>query len=153
MFGITSEYLHDILDVHSLKRIISRTTTHLKPFAKDFQAIAFRGMSGAIVAPTVACRLNKEIIVVRKKGLNAHSSLIVEGSRNIKNYIIIDDFVCEGATVVSIQEEIKKFCPKAKCIGLYMYMYSNMDCDAYKLINQSIKANLFKKAAWRVFAQ
>lgn len=151
MFGITSEYLHDILDVKSLKQIISTTVRHLKPYQDDFQAIAFRGMSGAIVAPTVACRLNKEIVVVRKKGLNAHSSLIVEGSRNIGRYIIIDDFVCEGFTILSIQREIKKFCPEAKCSGLYMYMYGNVEPMVYKRINRRVTNNLFKQANWRVF--
>src|SRR4051812_10409313 len=70
------ETLHDIINV------LSRY---------DFDAIAFRGLSGALFAPTVAMKMGKTLIAVRKKS-TIHSSRIVEGDYNARRYIILDDF-------------------------------------------------------------
>jgi len=84
---------------------------------KEFDSIAFRSMSGALLAPPVAAILGKSLIMVRKEE-NSHSSHKVEGDIFAKTYIIVDDFTSSGKTARTIVEEIKIFAPQAKCLGL-----------------------------------
>ena len=59
----------------------------IKESGIECDAIAFRGMSGALVGPMVALELGKEFIMVRKRNANSHSSYMVEG-----NTRLIDNF-------------------------------------------------------------
>src|SRR6185437_651522 len=67
---------------------------------EDFDAIAFTGLSGALVAPIVADLLGKELIAVRKEKTN-HSSNQIEGYIAGKTYIILDDCRSSGKTIRS----------------------------------------------------
>lgn len=51
-------------------------------------------MSGALIAPIVALRMNKPIIMVRKSSEKSHSSRIVEGYKAASKYVILDDLIC-----------------------------------------------------------
>lgn len=84
----------------------------------NFDSIAFMGMSGALVAPTIASRMNKELLMVRKKDEKRHSSFDVEGYSISKRFVIVDDFVCSGETVTYILDQIKEFAPDSICIGI-----------------------------------
>ncbi len=55
----------------------------------DFDAVAFRGMSGAILAPILALRLGKTMIMVRKPGAYCHSDYRVEGDLGARRYVIV----------------------------------------------------------------
>ncbi len=116
--------------------------------ANRFDAIAFAGMSGAIIAPMVAYKLNKPLIVVRKESDtsisgNSHSSRMVEGCIFARTYLIIDDFIDTGNTIKRIIDQIKvaaenkkylvpsyilenpNYVPYVpKCVGVYCYSYS-----------------------------
>jgi len=88
-----------------------------------FDAIAFRGNSGALIAPTLALALDKTMLMIRKNcpcGIHSfsHSSHEVEGDYGAKTYIIADDIISSGTTAQAIVEEIKKVAPKAKCLGV-----------------------------------
>jgi adenine/guanine phosphoribosyltransferase-like PRPP-binding protein len=83
-----------------------------------FDTIAFSGMSGAILAPAVALKMNKALALVRKMADSSHSKSRVEGNCAVNKYVIIDDFIETGATRDYIQEMMSGFAPKAKCIGL-----------------------------------
>jgi hypoxanthine phosphoribosyltransferase len=72
-----------------------------------FDAIAFTGLSGALIAPLVADKLKKPIIAVRKEK-TTHSDCFVEGCFSGKKYIIVDDQISTGATIKSIKDKIKK---------------------------------------------
>ncbi len=109
----------------------------------DFDAVAFRGMSGAMFAPTIANRLNKKMILVRKNhdvrndknwdNAPSHCSQKVCGYINSKRYLIVDDFCETGRTASEIMKEVKKFAPKAKCVGLVECTKLNiMSVDAIK---------------------
>lgn len=85
----------------------------------QFDALAFTGMSGALIAPLVAMRMDKPLIMVRKRGEQSHAgSMYVEGDYNARRYIIIDDLVASGDTARRIVHEISLAMPKAQCLGL-----------------------------------
>jgi orotate phosphoribosyltransferase len=114
--SIKSQYLYSYLDPKSLNTKLVSSKKIVLPLI--FDSIAFRGMSGALCAPTLAVRMKKNLIMVRKEGDKNHSGSLVEGFSNSKRYIIVDDFIDSGNTVCEIVKAVKKFSPKAKCIGI-----------------------------------
>ena len=119
---IHSSYLHPVLS-HSLV-----TTKNVNKIAKllkryDFDGIAFRGMSGALVAPLLAFVCKKSLLMVRKPKTEemSHADYPVEGDANVKRYIIIDDFMSSGNTCRTIVKQVNVFAPTAICIGVLFY--------------------------------
>lgn len=95
-----------------------------------FDAIACRGVSGMLIAPIVAMRLNKTLIVVRK-GEPTHSTYAVEGDHGAQRYIILDDFIDSGDTIREIGASVHNANPSAKCVGFIAYKrLSNKDTYA-----------------------
>jgi hypothetical protein len=95
----------------------------------DFDSIAFRGLSGALVAPIVAMQMNKTLIAVRKPHEDAHTIHRVEGDMGARRFIILDDFVCSGDTVRAILKDIDdEFSDRGttppECLGAFSYAYS-----------------------------
>jgi orotate phosphoribosyltransferase-like protein len=86
----------------------------------EFDSIAFRGLSGALVAPLVCVLLNKWPIAVRKEHEKAHSSHVVEGFRSAR-YIILDDLIDSGSTVDRIIYEMTEQHGSAECVGIALY--------------------------------
>ena len=87
----------------------------------DFDAIAFRGMSGALTAPVVAHAMGKQLIMCRKREEVNHSGRAVEGFKASKRYVIVDDIISSGHTVSLIQRMISVFAPNAECIGILQW--------------------------------
>lgn len=119
-----SDYLSDALCGNSLNNIIKTAYKRLKRHAHKFDAIAFTGMSGGLVAPALAAKLKKPLLMVRKgslKGLT-HSTKRVEGITYAQTYLIIDDCIATGRTIKRIKRAITKFAPMAKPVGIYMYI-------------------------------
>lgn len=112
-----------------------------------YDTLAFRGISGALVAPVLAFITGKELIVVRretdfmspinedKRDSATHSSHLVEGHVGTKRYIIVDDFVSTGATAAAIHKAIKDINPKAKCLGVLEMRYMDYELPS---INKGI---------------
>jgi adenine/guanine phosphoribosyltransferase-like PRPP-binding protein len=117
-------YLESLLNPQVRKDTVKRVTKILKEFDKvrPFDAIAVSGMSGALIGSTIADRLGKGIIVVRKEDdTSTHSWYKVEGAI-CERYIIIDDLIASGKTVRRIIDQIKKEqYQDAKCVGIYLY--------------------------------
>lgn len=114
---MSNSYFHKFLDGAKLAKISADCAANLKRY--EFDAIAFRGMSGAMIAPPVAALMGKTLILVRKPGESTHSSDTVEGDvRYIKRYVILDDFVATGNTAREIQRAIQQYNPKAVCLGV-----------------------------------
>lgn len=108
-----SSYLQSIYsDPADYKKLISRVATRLRNLRKrtPFDAIAFRGTSGAAIAYPVSARLGVPLICVRKKGDDGHHSGVVEGSNyiDVKRYIIIDDFIASGNTMDEILSAVNR---------------------------------------------
>ena len=102
----------------------------LKPREHLFQAIAFRGLSGAMVAPIIAYVMGKKIIPVRKPKTDEdnHSGATVEAPpfgnlvpAEERKILIIDDFIASGKTVATIVKLIGNWDRRAECIGVLQY--------------------------------
>ena len=116
---IGCEYLVGAVKTDTRKYIVKRIVEKIKELNLDFDAIAFRGMSGAIIAPIVANELNKDLLMVRKSDGN-HSGFELEGNRNSQNYIIIDDLIATGKTINSILSVVKNR-TSSNCLGIFLY--------------------------------
>jgi len=118
-------YLYKIIRVENLRPIVDEVVEISKRF--EFDAWAFRGNSGALLASPLALATGKTMIMVRKPDIKTHSDRVVEGDVGARRYIIVDDCVSSGATARAIVEAIKEVAPKAKCVGvleaLNLYRY------------------------------
>lgn len=114
-------YLHEAFDRRSRTSTINWVTRQLAHI--DCDAIVFCGVSGALVAPTVAHLTGKSIIVVRKESELCHSSMKIESSNTrCSKYVIVDDFIATGTTVRFIIEQMLKApFSKSKCVGIITY--------------------------------
>jgi orotate phosphoribosyltransferase len=104
---IVSHYFKEALHPTMLRWLVNRAVRELKKADVDFDTIAFRGVSGALFGPPLAVRMNKSMLVVRKE--SSHSVYPIEGNKATQKYIIVDDFVSSGATVLTIKEKIKNW--------------------------------------------
>ena len=127
-----SDYLGYNFSGKCLKKTIAKTIRMIKSSNIKFDAIAFTGISGALVAPSVATELEKQLIVVRKSLKYCHSMCMIEGcSKKNCRYIIIDDGISHGDTIKNILKELDKTRNQpdlkyknfsiAKCVGVFLY--------------------------------
>jgi len=120
--AIHSNYLTGALTPKQVRKFVRAAVPLLKKY--DFQAIAFRGMSGALIAPLLAYKCNKTLVMVRKPKLHFdehHSPLQIEGDNAMQRYIIVDDLTASGATVRAIVRGVAEFAPQAKCLGCLFF--------------------------------
>lgn len=106
---IDSIYLSRALDPVEIANVITAAERQLKNV--EFDAIAFRGMSGALIAPIIAYLMHKSLIMVRKPKTAEpnHSGRLIEGDMYATRYVIIDDCTSTGQTVNTIHDEIRKW--------------------------------------------
>jgi orotate phosphoribosyltransferase len=121
---LNSDYLGQVLNPGELVYTADNLVKLIQQSKVEFDSIAFRGMSGALIAPMIAAKMGKELIMVRKEG-SSHSMMAVEGYANCKAFIIVDDMVETGGTVQCICEKINRFCPGSKAVGIFLY-YKDM---------------------------
>lgn len=101
----------------------------------EFDAFAFSGFSGALIAPILARELKKTLLHVRKaadlEGAS-HAYEVLEGDFDAKKYIIVDDFIHGGSTVSYIQSTINSqwkyawmtrfgHLPAPECVAVALY--------------------------------
>ena len=101
----------------------------------DFDAVAFRGISGNLIAPAIAMEMNKSLIAVRKTTKDCHSDRRVEGDIAARRYVIVDDFICSGATVNAIMDEIYEVNKEGRCIGVLEAMCLSEHNETYKCLS------------------
>ena len=105
----------------AIKAIVARIRqSKLKP-----QAVAARGMSGALVVMAIAAKLKIPAIIIRKEGESSHACGRHERTAlgDAKTYIIVDDFVTSGRTVDAIMDGVSDcttMMPK-DCKGVFEY--------------------------------
>jgi adenine/guanine phosphoribosyltransferase-like PRPP-binding protein len=116
-----ASYLTTMMDPATRDAKVRQTIEFLQ--RHEFDALAVRGLSGLIIAPIVADRMNKTLLIVRKPKDTNHSYRKVEGDYGAKRYIILDDLVSSGDTVRAIEAAIRKDVPTALCLGVYQYLY------------------------------
>jgi len=132
----TSGYMgKDNMLPKKFQKNVARCVKFLKTINKRYDSIAFTGMSGALVAPILAYKLNKHLLLVRKENEERHSWQDVEGFTKCSKYIIVDDFIVSGKTVERIQEKVFEDYPAARCIGTLQYT-RNMSLSKISLIER-----------------
>jgi orotate phosphoribosyltransferase len=132
-----SEYHRLTYSPKGLARCAKRVVRELKQLQKKlkFDAIAFRGSSGAAIAYPISVLGGFELIFVRSG--RSHHGEPVEGTyKNVKRYVILDDFIGSGATVMSIVRAIKShainegdYAPECVAICLYDGYVRERDYD------------------------
>ena len=115
-----ASHLVPMLTPDRAKYTVKQVVKMIKARGLKFDAIACRGVSGLLIAPIVAMRLNKSLIVVRKVEYT-HSPYVVEGDYGARTYLILDDFIDKGATVRNIARNIYAVNKAARCIGFIAY--------------------------------
>lgn len=132
-----ASHLYELLNPETLKERIASAVTLLSKH--EFDAVAFRGLSGALVAPSIALAMGKTMIAVRKDGENCHSNHHVEGDHGAEKYVIIDDFISSGKTCREIVQKIYGVNPSAICIGVCEVLYAHHDDAKLKKVNVTVK--------------
>jgi hypothetical protein len=145
-FVRSAAYLQDVFDpakYPKLVRQVKQRVTELK-VALKFDAIAFRGNSGAALAYPVCAALKLPMICVRK-GESSHGQP-VEAATNvaIRKYLIVDDLISTGDTIRAIVDAITKAGtpsipggysawqgPLPKCAGILLWGQSYGDASFY----------------------
>jgi hypothetical protein len=123
-----AEYLEYALDADVHRQIVDRVVHVIqKKLPSHFDAIAFRGLSGAIIAPAVAYRLGVPLLPIRKpEDENSHSDHVVEWGDKHPSYIILDDFISQGKTLRAIMDLIGD---DAECRGIVLWNESRNFCS------------------------
>ena len=117
-----ANHLRYLFDVTRRNITIDLVLKEVEEKKYEFDAIAVRGTSGLLVGSIVAHLLGKEICIVRKNNEGSHSLFNVEGPEGIEpKFLIIDDCVDSGETIVHILAAIKASSEGAKCVGAIMY--------------------------------
>lgn len=127
-----TSYLNE-LDPEQGIRAVQDGTRRLRDI--DFDAIAFSGMSGALVAPAIAMALRAPLLLVRKDTDDSHAGKgRVEGALDAETYVIVDDFISSGATLkrmhaminsaLSVHRRAYPGNKPAICVGVFLYRYN-----------------------------
>lgn len=112
-----------------LKIVVDRVAKKLKKLQKKvpFDTIVFRGNSGACVAFPLAYKMQIPVVFCRKEReiVPSHGDAF-EGSGNMVNYVILDDFISSGETVKEIYKKVQALakdrqCVDVKCVGIVLY--------------------------------
>lgn len=130
-----TSYLRTVFEPALLNCAVKNIVKILKPLSKSYDAIVFRGMSGSLIAPIIAMRLKKKLIMIRKGNDGNHSCMKSEGWKMVDRVVIIDDLVSSGSTIDSAFHDLVdarrsrvKDCPVPKVVAIVLYH----DCNSYE---------------------
>lgn len=110
-------YLRQVYDTDLFQRTMREVLVLVRNIRHSFDAIAFRGHSGAAVAYPLSYALNIPLLCVRKPGNTKHYIRETEGHVDAGRYLIVDDFVDSGETIRKILQVL----PYGSCKGLLLY--------------------------------
>lgn len=142
---IETEYLEGLSHTE-LSEFLAKAIFKISPYKESFDAIAFTGISGALMAPLLAISLKKDLIVVRKNNDDCHSDDMVEGAIDARSYLIVDDGIYSGQTLRTIVRQIGKV-SRAKCAGVLCY--NTASCNGGQFYSEpSMMKNWFRDDVW-----
>src|SRR5271169_4733500 len=81
---ICAGHLRPMLEPKRARYTVKQVVKMIREKQLVFDAIACRGVSCLLIAPIVAMRLNKTLIIVRKDGEKTHSGYTIEGDHAAK---------------------------------------------------------------------
>lgn len=111
---LNSNYLHCLFKLDTFTKVIDKLANDIATFKYNnkvkIDAIAIRGMSGALVGGALSAATGIPLMCVRK-GRQSHSYFKVEGQitaddNGVMNYVIVDDLICSGGTIAAIIKEM-----------------------------------------------
>lgn len=125
---IKTNVLEKVFSPQALRMIGKETVRLIKKMEKQivFDTIAFTGLSGAALAFILSYETGYPLFCLRKEE-SGHWDSLIEGNINLKNYIIVDDFIATGDTVNKLISEIDLINPEAKCQAIITYSSSARD--------------------------
>lgn len=130
-YNFTSDYLGKIYCTSDFSKTINRLAAQIISFKKKHPigAIAFTGTSGASVAYPLSYKLKIPLICIRKGRHHAYSNF--EGRTDAKTYVIVDDFIESGRTILRIKKIVKTK-SDAKLIAIFLYNSNQPDEEIVK---------------------
>ena len=102
----------------------------LIPYCGCFDTIVCRGKSGMLAAGYLAATMTKNIVIIRKSMSNSHATGLVEYWDYPEKYIIVDDFISSGATMMNITRKMDKLFPGAKLVAIALYDDYDRDIES-----------------------
>lgn len=126
-----SGHFRKVLDASELAVVVEQSVTLLNTV--QFDTLAFIGLSGAVLAPILAYKMGKELLMVRKNGGkdNSNSKQFFEGHVTAKRAVVVDDLISSGKTMsqmmYAIQDIKKEHSPDIEVVGLLLHMTINDD--------------------------
>lgn len=108
-----------------LRKVINRLASEIdqdRSNGMKVEAIAVRGMSGAVIGGALSLQTSLPLIIIRKESDQRHSGYSVEFDKPFSHYAIVDDLIYSGSTIAAIiagagraaQEEFKYASPKER---------------------------------------
>lgn len=118
-----SSYLDLVYNTKTTAITLSRGVECLRLLRRHlpFEAIAFRGSSGAALAYPAGIALAPDVGLIHIRKDPGHTGTYYEGVYGVKRYVIVDDFVSEGETVAEIVHNTKANNPDAVCVAVVLY--------------------------------
>ncbi len=154
-----TSYLTSILRPNKQHLVINQLLSNIKKLQQTtiIDAIAIRGMSGAIVGGIISHLTNIPLICVRKENTSHsdfHVEMVLINPKKKVNYIIVDDLISTGNTLNTIIKDINnefkrisldynqiiKPCP----VGIFLYNDSPNLSPNWKVGKRSIPLTAFR---------
>lgn len=127
IYNTTVSYLERIWSREAMDKKIADAEATLKDV--DFDTIVCTGLSGTLFGLTLAHRMNKMLLIVRKRGAHTHSAYPVEGQLG-QRWLFVDDLVDSGVTRLTVIKAVAEIVPpynEVKFVGQYMYCYDTFN--------------------------
>lgn len=123
---MTAKFRTSYMDtaVFDLEKVLRRAKKDL--IDVDFDTIVGTGFSGGIVIPSLALRLKKKFVLIRKEGDDSHHG----GGRLLgelgQRWIFVDDFISGGNTrrrvIQKVADAVAREGAETTFVGQYMYV-------------------------------
>ena len=134
----TSNHFSEVLNKERLQAIVLQSLAELSAPDFTFDTFAFIGLSGATLAPILAYEMDKELLMIRKKGGKdgSASTRWVEGHLSAQRVVIVDDLVATGSTMSQVMHALRYiqvgYSPKIKVVGVLLHHCCNLSTGGYE---------------------
>lgn len=127
-----AHHLRPFLSKELRNVLVDIVLEQLEPHQDSFDSIAACGVSMLSISPIIAHLMNKQLVVVRKKtDKENNSGKIVEFVDKPERYIIIDDLVATGRTILYINDCMQKHA-SGQLVGV-MPTYNLISCMMFNI--------------------
>jgi len=130
---IACGHVQGLLRADTYQKVINYCIKYLKPHAHEFDAIAVSGYSMALVGSTIAFKMKKNLVLVRKPSESRYSPLDAEGITGQK-IVFIDDCIASGSTFKRVADKITEL--DCKVVGYITYL--DREISTVKVVESTI---------------